>query len=60
MSEKWGECVVCGMCSTIEHEWWCPRNPDKVPCPPKLGVGELDGDSLIEMNNVAVGFVRKP
>lgn len=26
MSEHWGECIICGMCSTQGHEWWCPRN----------------------------------
>jgi hypothetical protein len=28
----WGECIICGVCSAIGHDWWCPRNSNKPDC----------------------------
>jgi len=38
----------------------CAASLFYVPVPPQLNVGELDGQCLIDMNNVAVGFVQPP
>jgi len=57
-----GCCSGCGyqMYEGLSHQ--CPTYCVPLPMPyaPQLGVGELDGECLIDMNNVAVGFARKP